>query len=250
MKEEVSSLSMPLNMMEDHLHPEIQMLMQHPFLLAIEHAALSKSQIAQFARQYAAFQTNFPRYLAAVVSSIPDEDTRMPIVKYLWDVHGDGDDSKSLQAMYKLFTSNVDPFNECGSEEFMACTAKYTNTLFDLFFADDCVVALGTLGLGTDILLPQESELVLAGFQRYDHLSTDGLTFWSMQGHLARKYYPLVVGTLERIAISESERSLALKSAREAVQARSAFWEGLALAIAPDYTMYDYKLHKSHAEES
>ena len=68
-------MTISLKMMETHLHPEIQYLLQHPFLMAITDATLSEKQLYQFAIQYGFYQATFPRCLAATASKIPSEET-------------------------------------------------------------------------------------------------------------------------------------------------------------------------------
>lgn len=233
-------MTIPLKMMETHLQMEIQLLLQHPFLMALTNATLSEKQLYQFATQYGFYQDVFPRCLAAAVSKIPNDETRLPVVKYLWEEHGEGDLSKCRKALYTLFLHHLSQTQGSDTSEQLAPTAKYINTLLELYVNADFLEALGALGLGSELFIGQESSLILSGLQQYD-LPEDALLYWRTREPLANKYYATIFATLEPWAESDTNRGLILAAARRSVQARRAFWEGLAKAISPDDTAYIYE---------
>jgi pyrroloquinoline-quinone synthase len=65
-------------------------LLSHPFYTKWVAGTLPVEAIRDYARQYYAFESAFPRYLSAIHSRCPDPDVRRTILDNLWDEeHGE-----------------------------------------------------------------------------------------------------------------------------------------------------------------
>ena len=92
---------------EKELESDIQKILQHPFLERITTASLNLKQLQIFAEQYAIYCYHFPRFLAATAANVPDDEARFPIIKNLWEEHGEGNIKKSQRLMYLIRLQNM-----------------------------------------------------------------------------------------------------------------------------------------------
>ena len=60
-------------------------LLTHPFYTKWVAGTLPKEAIQEYARQYYAFESNFPRFLSAIHSRCEDPKVRQAILENLWD---------------------------------------------------------------------------------------------------------------------------------------------------------------------
>src|SRR5262249_2948850 len=65
-------------------------LLTHPFYTKWAEGTLPKESLQEYARQYYAFESTFPRLLSSLHTRSEDRETRQQILENLWDEeHGD-----------------------------------------------------------------------------------------------------------------------------------------------------------------
>jgi pyrroloquinoline-quinone synthase len=65
-------------------------LLTHPFYTKWQEGTLPREALQEYARQYYAFESSFPRFLSAIHSRTEDRDARQALLENLWDEeHGE-----------------------------------------------------------------------------------------------------------------------------------------------------------------
>jgi pyrroloquinoline-quinone synthase len=65
-------------------------LLSHPFYTKWADGTLPKENLQEYARQYYAFESNFPRFISAIHARTPQREVRQALLDNLWDEeHGD-----------------------------------------------------------------------------------------------------------------------------------------------------------------
>jgi pyrroloquinoline-quinone synthase len=66
-------------------------LLRHPFYTKWTAGVLPKESLQEYARQYYAFESNFPRFISAIHARTEQREVRQALLDNLWDEeHGDG----------------------------------------------------------------------------------------------------------------------------------------------------------------
>lgn len=214
--------------LEKELRPEIDKILQHPFLQRIAKGELNFKQLQYFAGQYSIYCYYFPRFLAGLAANIPDDKTRMPIVENLWEEHGCGKMNRSHRQLFNKFLASLDieviafpdvaPLKE---------TKECVDTLMDLCLHGNFIESLGAMGPGTEFFTNDEYQIIYDGLSKSAHFHPLDLKFWKVHISLDVEHYSEMVEVLYPYLYDEKNRILVKQGAFKAVQMEQLFWDGL-----------------------
>ena len=217
-----------IKQLEKELRPDIDKILQHPFLKRIEQGNMSFGQLQYFAGQYAIYCYYFPRFLAALAANIPDDKSRMPIIENLWEEHGSGKMSRSHRQLYNKFLEALDiDTNNLSAITPLPETSECVNTLMDLCMNGSYIESLGAMGPGTEFFTNDEYEIIYNGLLKSPHLQQRELQFWKVHISLDVEHYSEMVEVLHPFIGDENNRKLISQGAFKAVKMEQLFWDGL-----------------------
>jgi pyrroloquinoline quinone (PQQ) biosynthesis protein C len=219
--------------LEVDLRPGIVKILTHPFLQRLAEASLASSQLREFAVQYNAYCSYFPRYLAAVAANVPDDATRLSLVENLWEEHGEGNLALSHRTLFHRFLTALGiTEKERQTAKPLPSTSEYVNTLFEICHSAHFLEGFGTLSLGTELFTSEEYAIILAGLKKYDFLSLYDLEFWSIHIDLDEDHYSDMASALAPWIHSDTNKKLIQQGAQRAVELEISFWDGLQKALS------------------
>jgi len=214
--------------LEGELQEGIQKILQHPFLHRLSDGWLNKTQLQYFAEQYSVYCRYFPRFLAAAAGNIPDDATRLPIIENLWEEHGEGKLSASHRILYNQFAAaldlSVDHLNQVSP---LATTQICCENLINLCHDGHFLESLGALGPGTEFFTNEEYSLIAEGLRKYDFLTEEDITFWTVHISLDEDHYSEMVDAIRPWMTSLENKYLVKSGARKAIDLEILFWDGL-----------------------
>ncbi len=104
--------------LENEIYNEKNKLLNHVFFRYLTNGYYKKEKLHIFAEQYYLLSSEFSNLLFYACLKIKSEKTRLPIVKNLWDEHGQGDLKLSHRSLLKKFLiatnsniNNIIPLN-------------------------------------------------------------------------------------------------------------------------------------------
>ena len=213
---------------EKELESDIQKILEHPFLERITTASLNLKQLQIFAEQYAIYCYHFPRFLAATAANIPNDTARFPIIKNLWEEHGEGNIEKSHRTLYQNFAKALQ-LNIGNLETIKALeSTKYcVESLLKLCRQTHFLESLGALGPGTEFFTSAEYQKIADGLLKYDFFRKDDILFWTVHISLDEAHYSDMMNVLIPYVKKEENQQLIVRGAKQAVALELIFWNGL-----------------------
>lgn len=214
------------------LEPGIQEILNHPFIMRLNTADLSRDELRFFAQQYHIYNSYFPRLLSAVAANIVDDKTRMPIIENLWEEHGSGKIDQSHRILYERFAGAVGlTLDELSEVEPLSTTSICCEHLLQTCLDDDFVTSLGVLGPGTEYFTNSEYIKILEGLSKYDFFSEDDLYFWKVHISLDEDHYAEMLEAIRPYCNNAEGRHKVKVGARKAIDLEILFWDGLEDAL-------------------
>jgi pyrroloquinoline-quinone synthase len=198
-------------------------LLTHPFYTKWVAGTLPKSAIQDYARQYYAFESSFPRFLSAIHARTENAQVRQALLENLWDEeHGDENHAE----LWLRFAEGVG----VGREEVAGTTrTPATRGLVETYrrSATEAPVAAGVAAIHAyEQQVPAVAAAKIDGLRRhYGVTDPRSLAFWEVHGTLDQEH----AGAERRILadLTEAEPEPALSSTREALDAWWAFLDGV-----------------------
>jgi pyrroloquinoline-quinone synthase len=99
--------------MNDDLHALVKVVLgdvdyaANPFFVSLQDGSFTREDFLETQYQFHTAVTFFSRPMAALAAKIPDPVLRAPIIKNVWEEHGEGDPSKMHGATFELFLSRL-----------------------------------------------------------------------------------------------------------------------------------------------
>ena len=214
--------------LEEELQPQIDKILNHPFLNRIKDGWLDKRQLHYFVGQYGIYCRYFPRFLSAAAANIPDDPTRMALIENLWEEHGEGVIEKSHRILYNNFAKAVGyTVQELEQVEPLATTEICIENMLDLCRNKHFLVGLGALGPGTEYFTNDEYRIIESGMKTFDFLTADDIEFWTVHISLDEHHYSDMIDAVKVWASTDKNKNRIRKGAFKALALEHIFWEGL-----------------------
>jgi pyrroloquinoline-quinone synthase len=201
-------------------------LLTHPFYTKWVAGTLPKRSIQDYARQYYAFESSFPRFLSAIHSRTEEADVRQTLLVNLWDEeHGDENHSE----LWLRFAEGmgVDRRDVVG-----AARTEATEALVDTYrrSATEAPVAAGVAAIHAyERQVPAVAGAKIDGLRRHYGVSDPRtLEFWEVHRSLDEEHAGAERAVLADLTAADPEPALA--STREALDG----WWRFLDSVDPD----------------
>lgn len=218
--------------LEYELRPLIDKVIFHPYLNKLVAKELTTEQLKQFCIQYSWFCGYFPRSLSALASQVTTDETRLPLIKNLWEEHGEGSVSKCHRVLFEKFM-NVLNFSEDNSvnNQPLKSTIFCVEELFKYCSNSNFVRSLGAMGPGTEFFTSEEYIIIVEGLKKYNLFTQEDLEFWTVHIDGDDDHYSDIVMSLVPYLNTEENRNFVREGAIKAIELEILFWDGLLDAI-------------------
>jgi len=210
------------------LNPEIQKVLKHPFFKRLNSGELSKQQIQMFAIDYYFYCQCFPQLLGYAAAKIVDDETRMPIIKNLWEEHGEGDIRKSHRVLYTNFLNSLDlTADEIFSSKPSMSTEKYINDLLTICNNGTFLDVLALVGPGTEYFASQEFLIIYEGLSKYDFGRKLDLEYWEIHIEIDDHHSSETLNVIKPYLTSEQNKRSVFNNSFKTIELELMFWDEL-----------------------
>ncbi|AOY81905.1 iron-containing redox enzyme family protein [Moorena producens JHB] len=177
----------------------------------------------------------FPNWLTAVASKLPTPQTRIPLLKNLYEEHGlsgkPGHSKPHPQMWQQLFEelSAIAPGQSIplpkSSQDLLPGTQRYLQIYTTACFQYPAAFGLGILAF-TESILPYENQLILAGLKKLG-ISTKGQEFFAVHCDCDQDHAEEILDVIEQTANSPQTLWQVWQGVAMAVRARQGFYDDL-----------------------
>jgi pyrroloquinoline-quinone synthase len=198
-------------------------LLTHPFYTKWAKGTLPKEAIQEYARQYYAFESSFPRFLSAVHSRTEDREARQTILDNLWDEEA-GEENHA-----ELWLRFAEGIGVARDDVTSATRNPATDALVDTYhrIARERPVASGLAAVHAyERQVPAVAGAKIEGLKKhYDVEDRRTLTFWEVHRTLDVKHSDHERAELARIGADDPEA--VVEATRDALDAWWAFLDSV-----------------------
>lgn len=152
----------------------------NPFFAQLQGGGFSREDFLETQYQFHAAVVFFSRPMAALAAKIPDAALRMPIVRNVWEEHGEGDAARMHGATFVRFLSRLSGLSQADVEGELARrplwpeVRAFNTLLVGACVLDDYLVGAGVLGMVERMFGEISSwigrSVVARGFMTAEHL--------------------------------------------------------------------------------
>jgi pyrroloquinoline quinone (PQQ) biosynthesis protein C len=211
---------------EVHAHPA----MNHSFLKKFGEGKIKPEAGKIFAEQYYQYSKHFSRYLAAVISIIPDEPAREPLIKNLYEEYGGRAEEKRGMDLELVHANIFRRFCKAAGANLETTKILPETSLFveryfhikELHFVD----ALGALGPGTEYIVPYIYKPIYDGLKKKGY-KEDDLLFFSAHISLDVEHGENIWESIAPYTKSSENQERIRSGAMYVLDARKVLWDGL-----------------------
>ncbi len=206
----------------------------HPFLRKFAAGDISADGIKKFAEQYYLFSRWFTRYLSAVVSNIPDEAARRPLVQNLWEEIGLEEKEGSHPNLFRRFVkvAGVD-MASLEETDALPCTRAFIDEYLFVCKDGHFLESMGALGPGTEAVVPYFYKPIWEGLKKSGKFSKDDIFFFEAHIELDVEHAHNIQDALMPYADNEENQKLIASGARKILDIRIVLWDGLEKVCCP-----------------
>jgi pyrroloquinoline-quinone synthase len=200
-------------------------LLKHPFYTKWREGSLPREALQEYARQYYAFESTFPRLLSALHSRTDDAAVRQSILDNLWDEeHGEVNHAE----MWLRFGEGI------GVDRADVRSAQWNEGTQELLSTYWSAVSEGPLAAGVAALYAYEgqvpevaSEKINGLRQHYDVDDARTLSFFTVHSTLDIEHSGAERDMIASLAASEADKAAAVAATRAALDG----WWGFLSAV-------------------
>jgi pyrroloquinoline-quinone synthase len=200
-------------------------LLKHPFYTKWREGSLPREALQEYARQYYAFESTFPRLLSALHSRTDDAAVRQSILDNLWDEeHGEVNHAE----MWLRFGEGI------GVDRADVRSAQWNEGTQELLSTYWSAVSEGPLAAGVAALYAYEgqvpevaSEKINGLRQHYDVDDARTLSFFTVHSTLDIEHSGAERDMIASLASSEADEAAAVAATRAALDG----WWGFLSAV-------------------
>lgn len=126
---------------------------ENPFFVALRDGTFTHADFLETQYQFHAAVTFFSRPMAALAAKIPDPMLRAPIIRNVWEEHGEGDPQRMHGATFELFLSRLaripiaDVQRELDRRPLWPEMRAFNTLLVGCCVLDDYLVGAGAMGI-------------------------------------------------------------------------------------------------------
>lgn len=215
---------------EIHTHPA----MTHSFLKKFGEGKIRPEAAKIFAEQYYQYSKHFSRYLAAVISIIPEEPAREPLIKNLYEEYGGRAEEGKEMSLEMVHANIFRKFCKAAGANLEAAkpfpetslfVERYLYRLRELHWVE----ALGALGPGTEYIVPYIYKPIYDGLKKKGY-SEDDLLFFSAHINLDVEHGENIWDSIEPYSKTRENQGRVRDGAMYILDARKVLWDGLERA--------------------
>jgi pyrroloquinoline quinone (PQQ) biosynthesis protein C len=223
---------------------------RHPYLAALADGTLPDTRwaLSDFARQYYAYSSHFPRYLTTVISRLERPEHRRALLENLTEESGVYEDEELAElaklgverewiegiphpVLFRRFADSIGVRHVEGSERDHVVAWR---DLFLQVLGNSAAEGLGALGLGTENIVRTIYGPFVKAVARLGELSPRDTVFFPLHTAVDDHHQ----ATLQALSVDHAQtaegRSELRRGMLKALQLRSAFWDWmLARALEP-----------------
>lgn len=206
----------------------------HPFLQKFSAGKVPPEGIKKFAEQYYLFSRWFTRYLAAIVSNIPDEGARRPLVQNLWEEIGLEQSESSHPNLFRRFVkaAGVD-MASLEETDALPCTRVFIDEYLFICREGHFLEAMGAMGPGTEAVVPYFYKPIWEGLKKSGKFSKDDIFFFEAHIELDVEHGLNIQNAIMPYADKEENQKLIAAGAKRILDVRTVLWDGLERACCP-----------------
>lgn len=125
---------------------------ENPFFVALRDGSFTHEDFVETQYQFHTAVTFFSRPMAALAAKIPDPALRAPIIRNVWEEHGEGDPKRMHGATFELFLSRLahlsleDVQRELARRPLWPEMRAFNTLLVGCCVLDDYLVGAGAMG--------------------------------------------------------------------------------------------------------
>lgn len=207
-------------------------LFEHLFFHLLREGRLSQPQIQVWAKQRHFSSQAFPRFLAALVSNLVEEETRSAYVKQIYEEHGELVPEKihARQLRNFIYALGVTP-EELKAEPMLPGTANFVDAYVRLSRDNDVLKGMGVFALGSEPVVAMEMALVLPGLKRLTFLKAEDIHYFTDHAYHDFRHTAELMDVLMPYADTTEGQSRILEGMKEIIEARKGFYDGVAWQI-------------------
>ncbi len=205
-------------------HPALS----HPFLERISEGEMTLQRARIFGTHYYYYSQHFYRFMAMVISRIPDEITREPLLLNLFQGGGENNLELSHPALFRKFLEALGvEKSEIDSVEPLPEISVYMDCFWRICQDGNFLEALGAIGPGTEMVIPHIFKKIVAGLIKLPELSINDLSFFDAHIELDIEHYAKIKEVILLHAAQKENQNLIKKGAYRILDARKIVWDGL-----------------------
>jgi pyrroloquinoline quinone (PQQ) biosynthesis protein C len=223
MPNSMNTNSNSLSWLVQELRPIVRQICEHSAINAISDQRVSIAQVGQFAEQYSYYCDAFPRMLALAAGNVPDDATRMNLVKNLWEEHGSGDLTRSHRALFSRFRAAL-PLSNFGP---LKRTEAFISEGLLICRGASHLESLAYLGPGAEMFTSTQYERLLSGLEKFDIFNSTDLDFWRVHIECDDHHFEEMAEALNGLIRTDADKILVLNSSVRAAKTELAFWDGV-----------------------
>ncbi|NEO22174.1 iron-containing redox enzyme family protein [Moorena sp. SIO4A5] len=215
----------------------------HPRLSSLIRETSVSRNLETWLKQRYLISWCFPNWLTAVASKLPTPQTRIPLLKNLYEEHGLSGKSghskphpqmwqqlfEELSAMDLLSRYAIAPGESIplpkSSQELLPGTQRFLQIYTTACFQYPAAFGLGILAF-TESILPYENQLILAGLKKLG-ISTKGQEFFAVHCDCDQDHAEEILDVIEQIANCPQTLWQVRQGVAMAVRARQGFYDDL-----------------------
>lgn len=210
------------------LKPEwLEQLTSTPFLTQCQQGTISRAALHLFVKQHQLYSRRFTRYLAALLSTLDDNEDRFELTQNLFDEMGLGEpNAVSHPALYQNMMTKM----SISSDEIaFPATQKLIDTMWQCCRAENYQVGLGALCLGAEALVPHLYSIIVNGFLATGE-PLENLEFFTLHIHCDEQHSDTLCKIIDKELRKNPAAIIDLEyGAVKMIQARIDFFNGLLL---------------------
>jgi pyrroloquinoline quinone (PQQ) biosynthesis protein C len=145
------------------------------FFVALKDGNFRIEGLGRFASEYYVACNGFPMLLSLACTRMPTDELRMPLVRNLWDEHGQGDIMKSHRVMLAKLLSHLGVSYQ---ENPHGPADRYLQAMSNLCKSANVATILGMFGPGCESFTPREYRMIVAGLRDKFAIPDDALEFF------------------------------------------------------------------------
>lgn len=203
-------------------------MLKHPFYQAWSEGKLSKSVLAEYAKQYYAHVRAFPTYVSAVHSRCEDLETRQMLLENLIEEeHGD----ENHPELWLRFAESLEVAREdVKNAELLASTRASVASLKTLTQSEDYREGLAAM-LAYELQIPEVAKTKREGLKSFYGIADErAVSFFRVHESIDVLHQQVERDILTEKCQTPDEKNRAIASARESARALWSFLDGVSEA--------------------